>query len=170
MSSHILRYVAVPIHVRYYIFRANLFSDMPVMGKKKSPVTLGNETTRQGAETRHHLVCTAPVDTKKQRGAGGPSRSVWKRGGAGMGRWLGSLEEPCSWEPGGILPWLWFADMRVGTESDYREMGLPLVALGSVGGNASSLVPSWDGVREGERESHGRFVGVFSFCSIGEWS
>lgn len=41
--------------------------------------------------------------------------------------------------------------MRVGTESDYREMGFPLVALGSVGGNASLLVPSWDGVREGER-------------------
>lgn len=39
---------------------------------------------------------------------------------------------------GGIRPWPWFADMRVGTESDYREMGFPLVALGSVGGNASS--------------------------------
>ncbi|KAL6696040.1 hypothetical protein J3F84DRAFT_372796 [Trichoderma pleuroticola] len=60
---------------------------------------------------------------------------------------------------GGIWPWLWFADMRVGTESDCREMGLPLVALGGVDGNAM-LARAVVGWRERGRE---RGMGVFLF-------
>lgn len=73
-----------------------------------------------------------------------------------MGRWLGSLEEPCSWEPGGIWAWPWFADMRVGTESDYREMGFPLVAL------AAMLARAVVGWREREKEKRERES--WTFC------
>lgn len=49
MSSHI----AAPTHVRYSIFRANLFYDMPVLGKNHLSLL---ETRRQDKVLKHGII------------------------------------------------------------------------------------------------------------------